>query len=91
MQHLLLGVLFNALMATSFLAAVGALVTCGIFLGWENIMAYKIWGCMLIGIGLVAGVVIGQLTEYVTSFSYKPTQTIAKKLNSEKLESSFKD
>lgn len=77
MQHLLLGVLFNALMATSFLAAVGALVTCGIFLGWDNILAYKVWGCMLIG--LVAGVLIGQFTEYITSYSYKPTQTIAKK------------
>jgi len=77
MQHLLLGVMFNALMATSFLAAVGALVTCGIFLGWENMLTYKIWGCMLIG--LAAGVVIGQFTEYVTSYSYKPTQTIAKK------------
>jgi len=38
---------------------------------------WEVWGCMVLG--LVSGICIGQWTEYVTSFSYKPTQTIAKK------------
>jgi len=77
MQELLLNVIFNALLATSILSAVGALISIGIFLGWDDILTYKIWGCMLIG--LISGVIIGQFTEYITSFSHKPTQTIAKK------------
>merc|ERR1719300_776985 len=40
-------------------------------------MAFKLWGCT--AIGLVAGIIIGVWTEYSTSFTYKPTQTIAKK------------
>jgi len=40
-------------------------------------ICWKVFGCNCIG--LVAGFMIGQWTEYVTSFSYKPTITIAKK------------
>merc|ERR1712173_345409 len=35
------------------------------------------WLCNTVG--LVAGILIGNFTEYATSFTYKPTQTIAKK------------
>jgi len=77
MQHLLLGVIFNAIIATAALASVGAYIAIGIFLGFSTPVTGKIWGCMFIG--LVCGILIGQWTEYITSFSYKPTQTIAKK------------
>ena len=37
------------------------------------------WGCPSRSSGLVAGIIIGQATEYFTSHSYKPTQKIAGK------------
>lgn len=38
--------------------------------------AWRIFGCTVIG--LLAGIIIGEYTEYVTSFTYEPTQSIAK-------------
>ncbi len=43
------------------------------FLGLAN--PYGIWGSIVVG--LITGIVIGKATEYYTSQSYKPTQTIA--------------
>merc|ERR1712087_175244 len=45
--------------------------------GIDQTIGIKLWGCNIIG--LVAGVAIGYFTEYATSFTYKPVQTIAKK------------
>lgn len=42
-------------------------------LGIENWMG--LWGSIIIG--LVVGIAIGKITEYYTSFDYKPVQTIA--------------
>lgn len=39
-------------------------------------ISYRVWGCM--AIGLAAGISIGLLTELATSFTYFPTQGIAK-------------
>jgi len=36
---------------------------------------YNLWGCVIIG--LVAGICIGEATEYATSFAYAPTISIA--------------
>ena len=60
---------------TNLSSALIAVVTFGIMylLGMENW-----WQLSLsVVVGLVAGVVIGQATEYYTSHSYKPTQKLA--------------
>merc|ERR1719433_2228900 len=77
LQESLLHTIRNAILATGVLAAAGALLACGIILDINSDECWWIWGCNVIG--LVAGFLIGHFTEYVTSFSYKPTQTIAKK------------
>merc|ERR1719330_914574 len=77
LQEKLLWIISRATYITAGLAAGGALVACGILFGFNTELCWKLFGCDVIG--LVAGVLIGMFTEYVTSFSYKPTQTIAKK------------
>lgn len=76
-QEKLLHVIFMATAATGLLAAGLALVACHVLLDINTKVCWKIFGCNCIG--LVAGFSIGQWTEYITSFSYKPTRTIAKK------------
>eukprot|EP00494_Astrolonche_serrata_P034336 UN34605 len=80
-QSELLMAIFRAIIATGVLAALGALLSCGMLLDLYGRSgkhaAMNLWLCNLIG--LVCGVCIGQWTEYVTSFEYKPTITIAKK------------
>ncbi|MFW6350945.1 MAG: sodium-translocating pyrophosphatase [Bacteroidota bacterium] len=44
------------------------------FLGFENFLG--LWGAIIVG--LLAGIVIGQSTEYFTASAYKPTQNIAR-------------
>lgn len=77
LQEKLLGIIRFATGMTGLLAAGGALVACGILLDFNSEICWRIFSCNCIG--LVAGFIIGQFTEYVTSFSYKPTITIAKK------------
>merc|ERR1719168_30046 len=77
LQAKLLNVIRNATAATGLLAAGLALVACHVLLDIQTEICWKVFGCNVIG--LVAGFCIGQWTEYVTSFSYKPTITIAKK------------
>merc|ERR1712196_752420 len=43
---------------------------------YESADGWKDFGCMLIG--LVTGVVIGELTEYFTAYEFTPTQTITR-------------
>lgn len=76
-QEILLATIRNAIIFTGILAAAGALVACGVLLDFDSTLCWDLWTCNIAG--LVAGFLIGQFTEYVTSFSYKPTQTIAKK------------
>jgi H(+)-translocating pyrophosphatase len=76
LQESLLGSIRRGIMVASALSLVTSLVSCGILLGW-GAPAMRIWGC--VAIGLVAGVTIGTATEYATSFSYFPTQSIARK------------
>merc|ERR1719193_1734271 len=77
LQEKLLSIIFRATAATGLLAAGLALLACHLLLDIDTEICWKVFGCNCIG--LVAGFMIGQWTEYVTSFSYKPTITIAKK------------
>jgi len=77
LQAKLLNVIRNATAATGLLAAGLALVACHVLLDINTEICWKVFGCNVIG--LVAGFCIGQFTEYVTSFEFKPTKTIAKK------------
>jgi len=71
--------LLFALHKGSFVASVliigfSALIMSFFFEGREQ-DGWAIFGCIVIG--LVAGVLIGQITEYFTSYSYWPTRSIA--------------
>merc|ERR550519_3022259 len=77
LQEKLLSIIFRATAATGLLAAGLALFACHLLLDIDTNICWKVFGCNCIG--LVAGFMIGQWTEYVTSFSYKPTISIAKK------------
>merc|ERR1719431_208922 len=77
LQAKLLNVIRNATAATGLLAAGLVLVACHVLLDINTEICWKVFGCNVIG--LVAGFCIGQFTEYVTSFEFKPTKTIAKK------------
>jgi len=77
LQEKLLSIIFRATAATGVMAAGLALLACHLLLDIDTDICWKVWGCNVIG--LVCGFGIGQWTEYVTSFSYKPTITIAKK------------
>merc|ERR550539_1855811 len=76
-QESLLATIRNAIIFTGVLAAAGALVACGVLLDFDSDICWELWVCNIAG--LIAGFLIGQFTEYVTSFSFKPTKTIAKK------------
>ena len=60
---------------TNLAAVLIALVSFGVF----YILGFPNWWQMALSVvsGLVAGVVIGKITEYYTSHSYKPTQKLA--------------
>jgi len=73
----LLRALMTGVMGSSVLIAVAAAVVCHYLFGpLANVNAWGIWGSIMAG--LAAGLVIGQATEYYTSYDYKPTQDIAK-------------
>jgi len=76
LQERLLNTIRFGMGFTGVLSAVGSFIIMVILFG-TNKIGFKLWSCNLVG--LVAGVAIGYFTEYATSFTYKPTQTIAKK------------
>lgn len=63
------GTLVSSVLVIGFAAAL-----CSTLFGGREGDGWKIFGCIVIG--LVAGVLIGQVTEYFTSYSYWPTQSI---------------
>merc|ERR1719513_7045 len=77
LQERLLNTIRFGMGFTGFLSAVCSFVVMFLLFGLESTIGLKLWGCNIIG--LVAGVAIGYFTEYATSFTYKPVQTIAKK------------
>jgi len=64
----------GSFVSSTFLIGFSALIVAFLFRGRE-VDGWSIFGCIIIG--LVAGVLIGQITEYFTSYSYWPTQSIA--------------
>lgn len=63
------GTLVASALVTGFSAAL-----CGTLFEGRESQGWEIFFCIVIG--LVAGVLIGQVTEYFTSYSYWPTQSI---------------
>merc|ERR1719184_395641 len=77
LQERLLNTIRFGMGFTGFLSAASSFVVMFVLFGLEKNIGLKLWGCNIIG--LFAGVAIGYFTEYATSFTYKPVQTIAKK------------
>lgn len=71
-QKVLLAALRKGTYTSSIIVAIVSYPLIGYVLGWNNIGVY---GSVLAG--LIAGVIIGAITEYYTSGSYKPTQGVA--------------
>ncbi len=61
--------------ASMTIVALSALVIHFFFVG-RTVEGWSVYACIVIGI--FAGALIGQITEYFTSYSYWPTQSIAK-------------
>lgn len=49
-------------------------ILCGLLFEGREAYGWRIFGCIVIG--LVAGIMIGQVTEYFTSYSYTPVKSI---------------
>jgi len=77
LQEKLLWTIRYGIFGTSFFAS-GCALGCSLLI-FDNgtSLPYELWACT--AIGLVTGVLIGVWTEYATAYTYKPTQTIAKK------------
>lgn len=72
-KQLLHALLKGVLVASVFIIALSAVICRFLFQGREK-EGWYIFACIIIG--LVAGVLIGQITEYFTSYSFWPTQSI---------------
>jgi len=72
-KELLFALTKGTLVASLLVLAFSAALCATLFEGREE-MGWKIFGS--ITIGLVAGILIGQVTEYFTSYSFWPTQSI---------------
>ncbi|MDD5681407.1 MAG: sodium-translocating pyrophosphatase, partial [Candidatus Omnitrophica bacterium] len=71
-QKVLLAALRKGVFASSFIVAIGSYFLIKFILGTEHIGIY--WSVIA---GLIAGVLIGLVTEYYTSSGFKPTRFIA--------------
>jgi K(+)-stimulated pyrophosphate-energized sodium pump len=72
-QSVLLRALRIGVYGTSIMVAILSLIACRFMLGPNNYVVY--WAILS---GLLAGVIVGFLTEFFTSDTYKPTRGIAK-------------
>ena len=63
------GTISSSILVLGFVALIVAFVFDG-----RGMVGWKIYFCILIG--LIAGILIGQCTEYFTSYSYWPTKSI---------------
>ncbi|MGD9154136.1 MAG: sodium-translocating pyrophosphatase [Bacillota bacterium] len=71
-QKVLLAALRKGTYTSSLVIAIAAYPLIGLVLGWDHIGVY-----FAVLAGLIAGVLIGAITEYYTSGTYKPTQGVA--------------
>ena len=60
---------------SAFLVVIMSIVACGVLFGFENELAWRYFGCLVVG--LVAGLVVGSFTEYCTSYEKDPTRYIS--------------
>lgn len=75
-QHQLLRALLKGVMVASVLIIALSALICHFLFQGRSQEGWHLFACIIIG--LVAGVLIGQITEYFTSYSYWPTQSITK-------------
>lgn len=73
-QKELLHALHKAIYVSGVLVIVGAAIVSGTMFDDREKEGWYVFGCIVIG--LFAGVVVGELTEYCTSYSYFPVQSI---------------
>jgi len=73
-QKELLFALHKGTLVSSFFVVASCAALCGTLFEDDKTEGWKIFGCIVIG--LIAGVMIGQVTEYFTSYSYWPTRSI---------------
>jgi len=74
-QRQLMFALHKGVIASSVLVlAFSAIIVSQFFPGDQSAEGWKIFAC--IAIGLIAGILIGQATEFYTSYSFWPTQSI---------------
>jgi K(+)-stimulated pyrophosphate-energized sodium pump len=72
-KDLLFALQKGVIVSSIFVVGFSAIICWQLFEGRED-RGWEIFGCILIG--LFAGVMIGQVTEYFTSYSYWPVQSI---------------
>jgi K(+)-stimulated pyrophosphate-energized sodium pump len=73
----LLGSMRNAIIGTMLLVVGTTFICVGCIFGTDSDIGWELFGCVLIG--LVCGWLIGFFTEYATSYTYAPTQSIGQK------------
>ena len=73
-QKDLLFALHKAVYTSCFLISVCAVVICYVLFPQREEDGMRLFGC--VEIGLACGVIIGEMTEYFTSYSYKPVTSI---------------
>merc|ERR1711871_1426244 len=73
-QEQLLGALHRGTYVSSILVTGLSIVLTLILFSDSSEMGWKLFGCIMIG--LVAGILIGEATEYFTSYAYAPTVSI---------------
>ena len=75
-QKELLHALHKAIYAAGLLVIISSAIICGTMFTDREETGWKLFGCILIG--LFCGVIIGELTEYCTSYEYYPVRSITK-------------
>jgi len=73
-QKQLLMALHKGTIVSGILVLIFSAIICHFFFEGREEVGWKIFGCIVIG--LLSGILIGQATEYFTSYSYWPVQSI---------------
>uniref|UniRef100_A0A7S1GB81 H(+)-exporting diphosphatase n=1 Tax=Bicosoecida sp. CB-2014 TaxID=1486930 RepID=A0A7S1GB81_9STRA len=72
LETLLWTIRYGIIVAGILVVILAAIVCTALF---ETAQAWELWGCIVVG--LIAGQIVGFFTEYCTSYSYRPTISIA--------------